>query len=74
MPCPGSLLILDDALGRRIAVLSELRITGTIGVIVKAKEAGLLPQVAPALRALEQTTMRMSPALVRKALELAREL
>src|SRR5262245_60247987 len=37
---PGSLLILDDQLGRRIARLSHLTMTGTLGVLVKAKQAG----------------------------------
>ncbi len=37
---PDSLLILDDRLGRRYAELCGLKCTGTIGVIVKAKQKG----------------------------------
>jgi uncharacterized protein len=39
---PGSLLILDDALGRRVAQAHRLTYTGTLGVLVKAN-----PQTTP---------------------------
>lgn len=58
---PGSLLILDDALGRRIAHHLELAYTGTLGVLVKAKREGRLPAVKPVLEALrDRTTMYLS--------------
>ncbi len=43
---PASLVILDDQLGRRIARAAGLRITGTLGVVLKAKRVGLLPSIA----------------------------
>lgn len=70
----GSLLILDDALGRRIARLNKIRCTGTLGVLVKAKQAGLLPLVAPVLEALQGTTMWIRPHLIQWALREAGEL
>ncbi|MGB7413607.1 MAG: DUF3368 domain-containing protein [Thermosynechococcaceae cyanobacterium] len=36
----GSLSILDDQLGRRIAKLYGLQCTGTLGVLIKAKQEG----------------------------------
>lgn len=33
---PGSLVILDDLLGRRVARAAGLRVTGTLGVLLKA--------------------------------------
>lgn|SRR5215210_1247093 len=41
---PGSLLVLDDALGRRIAHLLELTYTGTLGVLVGLKRRDISPQ------------------------------
>jgi predicted nucleic acid-binding protein len=38
-----SLVILDDALARQYARMLKLALTGTLGVLLKAKEAGLLP-------------------------------
>ncbi len=44
---PGSQVILDDRLGRRVAALNKLTITGTVGVVLKAKQVGYLPAVKP---------------------------
>jgi uncharacterized protein len=70
---PGSLLILDDRLGRRIARLSGVTYTGTLGVLVKAKQVGLLPRVAPVIEALRETTMHLTPELVELVLKDAGE-
>jgi predicted nucleic acid-binding protein len=70
---PGSLLILDDALGRRIAHLNGLTCTGTLGVLVKAKQQGLLPSVSPVIEALRSTTMYLSQTLIEMVLREAEE-
>jgi predicted nucleic acid-binding protein len=70
---PTSLLILDDGLGRRIAGLSHLTFTGTLGVLVKAKQSGLLPEIAPVLEALQSTTMYLSRDLILNILREAGE-
>jgi uncharacterized protein len=44
---PDSRLILDDTLGRRIATLNKLTVTGTVGVVMKAKQEGLVSAVRP---------------------------
>ena len=38
----GHLIIIDDALARRIASLYSLKFTGTAGIFLKAKKRGLL--------------------------------
>lgn len=70
---PGSLLILDDSLGRRIAGLSGLTFTGTLGVLIRAKQSGLLAEIRPTLQALEQTTMYLGKELIAMALREAGE-
>jgi predicted nucleic acid-binding protein len=71
---PGSLLILDDDLGRKIARIGGLRYTGTLGVLVKAKQSGFKPQVAPVVEALQQTNMWLGRELIRMVLREAGEL
>src|SRR6185295_12554320 len=62
---PRHLLILDDALGRRIAHLCALTYTGTLGVLVRAKAEGHLAAVKPVLEALrDRTTMRLRGDLI----------
>lgn len=70
---PGALLILDDDLGRRIARLNSIRYTGTLGVLIKAKQEGFLPRVGPVLEALQGTTMWLSHDLIRTVLDEAGE-
>jgi len=65
---PGSLLILDDKLGRRIASLNGVTITGTLGVLVKARREGLLPSISPVIEALRTTTMHLTQELIETAL------
>lgn len=71
---PGSLLILDDALGRRIARLYQLTYTGTLGVLIRAKELGHLTEVLPLIQRLQDRGMWLSPPLIENILGLAGEL
>lgn len=73
LAAPGSLLILDDALGRRIAHVSGVTYTGTLGVLIRAKKDGLLPRVSPVLEALKETTMYLSRELIATVLREAGE-
>jgi predicted nucleic acid-binding protein len=70
---PNSLLILNDSLGRRIANLYQLRYTGTLGVLVKAKQAGYLSAISPIIHHLRYQGMWLSDQVVNSALQLARE-
>lgn len=73
LAAPDALLLLDDGLARRIAGLNRLSFTGTLGLLVKAKHAGLVPRVAPVLEELGRTTIRLSEELIAWALEEAGE-
>jgi predicted nucleic acid-binding protein len=70
---PDSLVILDDALARRYARLLNLPLTGTLGVVLKAKETGLLPAVAPVLDRLQKLRFWMDPETRQAVLTLAGE-
>lgn len=69
----GALLLLDDRLARRTAAFFRLSVTGTIGVVVKAKRAGYLTSVLPVFEALQKTNIRVRNELVQWALEEAGE-
>jgi predicted nucleic acid-binding protein len=55
-----AVVILDDALARRHAEVLGLRLTGTLGVLLDAKRAGLVPEVAPLLNDLQALGFRLS--------------
>ena len=70
---PDSTIILDDQKARKIADKLGIEITGTLGVIVKAKLRGIIPSVKPFLDKIRQTDFRLSVEIERQALEEAGE-
>lgn len=44
---PDSLTLMDDLAGRRAARARGLRLTGSLGVVLRAKQAGLVDEVGP---------------------------
>jgi predicted nucleic acid-binding protein len=70
---PDSLLIFDDSLARRIADLYSLKYTGTLGVLVKAKQAGYLSAVAPVITMLRSKGMWLTDKIISDVLRLSGE-
>ena len=58
------LLILDDLKARNLAIRLNLKITGTLGVINKAKEIGVIDSVLPIINLLLQTDFRISKNII----------
>lgn len=71
---PGSLIILDDAIARQYARLLRLRLTGTLGVLLKAKETGRIPAIASVLDRLHALRFWVDPVTREAVLKLAGEL
>ncbi|MBI3015607.1 MAG: DUF3368 domain-containing protein [Candidatus Tectomicrobia bacterium] len=71
---PGSLLILDDSLARRVAALNRLSYTGTMGLLIKAKQGGYLKAVRPLMEEMRGCGLWVSEELVAMVLAQAGEL
>jgi predicted nucleic acid-binding protein len=54
-----SVAVLDDALARRVAETMDLRLTGTLGLLLDAKNAGLVPAITPLLDQLQVLRFRL---------------
>ena len=67
------LVIMDERLGREHARRMGLRITGTLGVLLLAKEAGQISTVTPLIDQLLDNGLYLGERLIRRALELAGE-
>jgi predicted nucleic acid-binding protein len=70
---PNCTIILDDIKARKIADRLGLIYTGTIGVIIKAKQQGLIPSIKPILERCKQSGFRISDEIVIQALKQANE-
>ena len=68
---PGSTLILDDLKARKLAARLNLRFTGTLGVLLRAKQRGLIPSVRDQISHMRAVGFRLDEAtatdLVRRA-------
>ncbi len=69
----ADLVVVDERLARRHAGRLGLALTGTLGVLLKAKEQGLVPAVGPLIDQLRHGGIRLSEAVVAEALKLAGE-
>jgi predicted nucleic acid-binding protein len=70
--CADKLLI-DDRRGRKVAKINQISTIGSLGVLLAAKEKGLVAEVAPLLCQIEQSDIYLSPNLIATVLELAGE-
>jgi len=69
----ADLIIMDEVMGRRYAKQLEFRLTGTIGILLKAKELGLISSLKEHIDELIEKGTWLSPSLVSKALKIAKE-
>jgi len=69
----ASLVILDERKGRKYAQRMGFSLTGTLGVLLVAKERGHLASLEQALATLASQGFHLHPALVQEALRLANE-
>lgn len=67
------LAVLDERLGRRYARRLGLPVTGTLDLLLRAKEEGLIPALRPIVESLQEGGIYLGPRLVGEALRLAGE-
>lgn len=58
------LLIIDEQKGRKLALKLGLTITGTLGVLVQAKQQGYIRMLSPLPDKIKQTDFRLSGKLI----------
>lgn len=70
----NSLLIIDEKKGRKVAGDFNLEIIGSLGVLIKAKEMGVIKSVRAILTLIDKTNFRISSSIREKVLKEAGEL
>ena len=66
-------VILDELRGRRVAQQAGLPLIGSLGVLLRAKQVGLITTVAPLIHAMIGQGRRISPALQARIMAAAGE-
>jgi len=67
------LVALDDLKARKVAKSLDLKITGSLGILVKAKQQGHIEKLLPVLNQVQQTDFRISENIVRRILAIVGE-
>jgi predicted nucleic acid-binding protein len=70
----NSIVILDDFKARRLALKLEISFTGTLGILLRAKELGYIPSIRTILEKIQRTNFRFSEKLFLEILKEANEL
>jgi len=65
----ADLIILDDYKARQVAEKLSLNITGTLGIIVSAKNKGIISSIKPVLNKLQHINFWVSEDLIKAALK-----
>ncbi len=70
---PDAVVVLDERAARQTAQASALTVRGTLGLLLDAKEHGLVDAVRPLIDALRATGFWLDDSLALRVLELAGE-
>lgn len=65
---PGAVLLVDDLRARRVASQLQLAVIGTVGLLLRARKAALVPALRPILSQLQQCGIYLRPGLIQAAL------
>jgi predicted nucleic acid-binding protein len=68
------LVVLDEKLAREVAKLRGLKITGTLGILIKAKKIGLVKEIKPLVEALIENGIWISEDVYKSVLQEAGEM
>lgn len=69
----ADLVIMDERMGRNYAKQLGFKLTGTIGILLKAKQNHLLPSIKEVMEELTKKGTWLNPKLIHRTLELAGE-
>jgi predicted nucleic acid-binding protein len=70
----AEVLLIDDNRAKKYAILNDVKVIGSLGVLIKAKEEGYIEQVKPLVEAIMKSEVYISDKLILKVLELCGEL
>lgn len=69
----ADICVIDDLLARKYAKYYNIKITGTIGIFLKAKELGIITNIKPIMDELISSGIYIDNKLYNRVLEIAKE-
>jgi len=65
----ANIILLDEEKARKSAVLAGFKVIGLIGILIIAKQMGLIKNIKPYIETLQEKNFRISNKIVNKALK-----
>jgi len=69
----ADVLLIDDNRAKKYAILNDVRVIGSLGVLIKAKEEGYIDKIKPLLEEIMKSEVYISDKLIVKVLEICNE-
>ena len=66
-------LLIDDKRGRKVAKLNKIDTIGSLGVLLIAKQTGLIPEIKSRIEDIAQSKVYLSQSLIDMILDVANE-
>ena len=66
-------LLIDDKRGRKVAKINRIETIGSLGILIAAKQAGLIKQIKPRIEKIAQSRVYINQSLIEMVLEVAKE-
>ena len=70
----ADLLLLDEEKARKAAQLAGFKVMGIVGLLILAKDMGLIDAISPYIHDLERKNFRISQKIINEALKRSKEL
>jgi predicted nucleic acid-binding protein len=69
----SDLLLIDDSRAKKFAIINGIKVIGSLGVLIDAKNKGLIQEIKPYLEMIVNSQIYISNKLIQKVLEICNE-
>jgi len=66
-------LLIDDLRARKVALYNNIQVVGSVGILLMAKNQGLIKAIRPHLERIQKSEVHLGDALIAEALKMAGE-
>ena len=69
----ANVLLIDDNHAKKFAISNNIKVIGSLGILIKAKEANLIKEIKPLLDTIQKSKIFISTELINQVLKICNE-